>query len=118
VIGAAISVHQELGPGLLESDYKTCLQYELLDRGHRVERQMALPVYYRGQKMDVGFRIDLLVDDCVVVELKACDRVEKIHEAQLQTYLKLMGLNLGRIMNFNVLKLVDGIKRVVRDFPD
>ncbi|WP_088254944.1 GxxExxY protein [Fimbriiglobus ruber] len=118
VIGAAIAVHRELGPGLLESAYEACLEFELLSRGMTVERQKALPVVYRGMKVDCGFRIDLLVNDALLVEVKAIERFERVHEAQVQTYLRLMGLNLGLLMNFNVTRLVDGVKRVVRDFPD
>ncbi|WP_020474696.1 GxxExxY protein [Zavarzinella formosa] len=118
VIGAAIAVHRELGPGLMESAYETCLEYELQSRGFEVERQVAVPVVYRGVQMDCGFRIDLRVNGSVILELKAVQHLERIHEAQLQTYLKLTKLHLGLLMNFHVLKLVDGIKRIVRDFPD
>jgi GxxExxY protein len=118
IIGAGIAVHRELGPGLLESAYEACLEYELIESGLFVERQVALPVYYRSTKVEAGFRIDLFVEKTVIVELKAVERFERIHEAQLQTYLKLTRLNLGLLMNFNTLRLIDGIKRVVRDFPD
>jgi GxxExxY protein len=118
IIGAAIAVHRELGAGLLESAYEACLEFELRTRGFKVERQVVLPVKYRGLDIECGFRIDLRVDDAVIVELKAVERVEKIHEAQTQTYLKLTGLHLGLLINFNVLKLVDGVRRIVRDFPD
>ncbi len=118
VIGAAIAVHRELGPGLLESSYEACLEYELLDRGLRVERQKELPVRYRGVLVECGYRIDLLVNDLVILELKAVDRLEKIHEAQLHTYLRLTGLHLGLLLNFNVVRLVDGVKRIVRGLPD
>ena len=117
-IGAAIEVHRELGAGLLESAYEACLEFELLSRGFKVERQVALPVKYRGLEIECGFRIDLRVNDAVIVELKAVERLEKIHEAQTQTYLKLTGLHLGLQMNFNVLRLTDGLRRIVRDFPD
>ncbi|OWK41666.1 hypothetical protein FRUB_03744 [Fimbriiglobus ruber] len=103
---------------MLESAYEACLEFELLSRGMTVERQKALPVVYRGMKVDCGFRIDLLVNDALLVEVKAIERFERVHEAQVQTYLRLMGLNLGLLMNFNVTRLVDGVKRVVRDFPD
>ena len=118
VIGAAIAVHRELGPGLLESAYEACLEFELLDRGFKVDRQLALPVRYRGVLVECGFRIDLCINDLVILELKAVEKLDKIHEAQLHTYLRLTGLNLGLLMNFNVLRMVDGIKRIVRDFPD
>ena len=117
VIGAAIAVHRELGPGLLESAYQACLEFELLDRGYKVGHQLALPVIYRGHAVECGFRIDMLVNDRVILELKAVEKIDRIHEAQLQTYLKLTKLNLGLLMNFNVLRMVDGIKRIVRDFP-
>jgi GxxExxY protein len=117
IIGAAIAVHRELGPGLLESAYESCLEYELLDRGYQVERQKELPVVYRGIEVDCGFRLDLRVNGLVIVELKAVERLERIHEAQLLSYLKLTGLHLGLLMNFNVPRLADGIKRLVRDFP-
>src|SRR3954452_17114332 len=117
IIGAAIAVHRELGPGLLESTCEACLEYELRDRGFQIGRQCALPVRYRGVLVECGYRIDLLVNDLVILELKAVERLEKIHEAQLHTYLRLTGLNLGLLMNFNVLRMVDGIKRIVRDFP-
>jgi len=117
IIGAAIAVHRELGPGLLESAYEACLEYELLDRGYVVERQKALPVVYRGVNVDCGFRLDLLIESSVIIELKAVERLERVHEAQVISYLKLTGLHLGLLMNFNVTRLVDGIKRFVRDFP-
>jgi GxxExxY protein len=118
IISAAIAVHKELGAGLLESAYEACLEYELRERGFDVKRQLELPVNYRGVKVDAGFRIDLLVNGLVIVELKAVERLEKIHEAQTQTDLKLTGLHLGVLMNFNVLRLTDGLRRIVRDFPD
>lgn len=118
IIGAAIAVHRELGPGLLESAYEACLGYELRSRGYEVQRQLELPVNYRGVKVDAGFRIDLLVNGLVVVELKAVEKLERIHEAQLHTYLRLTGLHAGLLMNFNVVRLVDGLKRIVRDLPD
>jgi GxxExxY protein len=117
VIGASIAVHRDLGPGLLEAAYEACLEFELKDRGLAVERQVLLPVRYRGLQVDAGFRLDLLVNGAVVVELKSVERLERIHEAQVHTYLRLTGLNLGLLMNFNVTKLVDGVKRIVRDFP-
>jgi GxxExxY protein len=118
IIGSAIAVHRELGPGLLESTYESCLEYELRDRGFAIDRQRALPVRYRGVLVDCGYRVDLLVDELVILELKAVERLEKIHEAQLHTYLRLTGLNLGLLMNFNVIRMVDGIKRLVHCMPD
>lgn len=118
VIGAAIAVHRELGPGLLEAAYEACLEFELRDRGFTVERQKLLPVVYRGVHVACGFRIDLLVNGLLIVELKAVEHLARIHEAQVHTYLRLTGLHLGLLMNFNVLRLVDGIKRIVHCFPD
>ena len=118
IIGSAIAVHRELGPGLLESAYESCLEYELISRGLRVERQVALPVMYREVRVECGFRIDLRVNEKVIVELKSIDRFEKIHEAQVHTYLRLTGLHLGLLINFNVLKLVDGVKRIVHGYVD
>ncbi|MCJ7615999.1 MAG: GxxExxY protein, partial [Desulfobacterales bacterium] len=102
IIGAAMAVHRELGPGLLESTYEACLAYELVNRGLAVERQKELPVKYRGVKLDCGYRIDLLVEKKVIVELKAVERLEPIHIAQVLSYLKLSGCNVGLLINFNV----------------
>jgi GxxExxY protein len=113
VIVAAIEVHRELGPGLLESTYEECLAHEFHLRNVPFERQKVVPVAYKGLTLDCGFRVDLLVDGLVVVELKAVDRLAGIHEAQLLTYLKLTGCKLGLLMNFNVTLLRDGIKRLV-----
>lgn len=117
ILDAAIAVHRELGPGLLEAAYESCLEFELLERGLQVERQKELPVVYRGVRVDCGFRIDLLVNRIVIVELKAVERLISIHEAQVLTYLKLTQLHLALLINFNVTKLMDGFKRLVRDFP-
>jgi len=113
IIGAAITVHKELGPGLLESAYEACLVYELSQLGLAVERQKSLPVTYRSVKIDCGYRIDLLVENKVVVELKAVERLEKIHEAQLLSYLKLSGYSVGLLINFNEETLTRGLKRLV-----
>jgi GxxExxY protein len=113
IIGAAIGVHRELGPGLLESSYEACLAYELVTRGHRVERQKAVPLVYRGIDMGCGYRIDLLVDNCVIVELKAVARLEPIHTATVITYLKLSGCRLALLINFHTGLLRDGIRRIV-----
>jgi GxxExxY protein len=118
VIGAAIAVHRELGPGLLESAYEACLQFELLDRGLRVERQKEQPVIYRGIRVDCGYRLDLVVEDRIILELKAVEKLLPIHEAQLMSYLRLSGCHLGLLLNFNVRVLKDGMKRLVLDFPD
>jgi GxxExxY protein len=117
VIGSAIAVHKALGPGLLESAYEACLEFELIDRGLLVQRQYGLPLQYRSVKVDAGYKLDLLVEQAVIVELKSVEKLERIHEAQLLTYLKLSGLHLGLLMNFNTVKLMDGIKRVVHQFP-
>lgn len=113
VIKAAIKVHSALGPGLLESTYEACLAHELRIMGLRVERQVGLPVVYGGIKLDVGYRIDLLIEDLVIVELKSADAIAPIHEAQLLSYLKLSRKSLGLLINFNVTHLKDGIKRLV-----
>ena len=118
IIRAAIAVHRELGPGLLESAYEACLVYELMQHGLSVERQKSVPVTYRGVKIDCGYRIDLLVEDKVVVELKAVERLEPIHEAQLLSYLKLSGYQIGLLINFNVRMLKQGIKRLVNNFKE
>jgi len=113
IIGCAYTVHSELGPGLLESTYETCLEYELLERGLKVERQKSLPVIYKDVKLTAGYRIDLLVENKVIVEIKSCEAVAPIHEAQLLTYLKLANKKLGLLINFNVKDLKQGIMRRV-----
>ena len=118
IIGAAIDVHRALGPGLLESAYEVCLAFEVAQRGLKVEQQKPLPVVYRQVKLDCGYRLDLLVEDSVIVEIKAIDSLAPIHQAQLLSYLKLSGCRVGLLINFNVKVLKDGIRRVVNDFPD
>jgi GxxExxY protein len=119
IISAAIAVHHELGPGLLESPYEACLAFELMDRGLLVERQKSLPLTYRGQILDCGYRIDLLVERLVIVEVKAVERVERVHSAQVLSYLRLSGCKVGLLINFNVKWLAeDGIKRIVNGFPE
>jgi len=113
IIGAAYKVHTELGPGLLESAYEVCLEYELLKKGFKVERQKQLPVIYEDVKLDAGYRIDLLVEDTVIVELKAVEKIAPIHQAQIMTYLKLSERKLGLLMNFNVTDMKKGIKRII-----
>lgn len=112
IIGAAIEVHRELGPGLLESAYEECLAYELSLRGLTARRQVELPVIYKRVELDCGYRIDLIVEEAVVVELKAVEKLLPIHEAQILTYLKLSGMSVGLLLNFNVPVLRDGIKRI------
>ena len=111
IIGCAIEVHKSLGPGLLESAYEECLFFELQEAGLKVERQKALPVVYKDVKLEAGYRIDLLIEGKVVVELKSVEALNDVHTAQVLTYLKLSGCKLGLLMNFNVVKLVNGIKR-------
>jgi GxxExxY protein len=118
IIGAAIEVHRSLGPGLLESAYEACLALELRARGLKVEQQKPLPIVYKEVQLDCGYRIDLLVEDSVIVELKAIDQLLPIHQAQLLSYLKLSGLSVGLIINFNVRLLKDGVKRIANEFPD
>jgi GxxExxY protein len=115
VVDAAIKVHTALGPGLLESTYEACLVYELRKRGRKVFSQVELPVVYEDVRLDVGYRIDVLVDDCIIVELKAVDKILPIHEAQLLSYLKLSGHKVGLLINFNVTRLKQGIKRLVNN---
>src|SRR5215831_13986819 len=114
IIGASIDVHRELGPGLLENSYEACLCFALLALGLRVERQKALPVRYKSEVLDYGYRIDLLVEEAVIVEVKAIERFERVHVAQLISYLKFANLQVGLLLNFNVALLSrNGIKRVV-----
>jgi GxxExxY protein len=113
VIKAALKVHSVLGPGLLESAYEAALAHELRKIGFRVETQVGLPVVYDGMKLELGYRIDMLVNDLVIVELKSVEEISKIHVAQVISYLKLSNKKLGLIINFNVLHLKDGIKRLV-----
>jgi GxxExxY protein len=112
VTDAAFKIHHELGPGLLEGAYESCMVHELAKRGLRVERQVVLPVIYDGVKIDAGFRMDLLIEKSLIVELKSVETLLPIHEAQLLTYLKLSGLRLGLLVNFNVRLMVKGLKRI------
>lgn len=113
IIAAAMKVHSSLGPGLLESAYQACLAHELRNRGLGVAAQVPLPVVYEGEKLEVGYRIDLLVENRVVVKVKSVEAIHPIHEAQLLSYMRLSGLNVGLLINFNVLHLRDGIRRMV-----
>jgi len=113
IIGAAIEVHKKLGPGLLESVYEECICYELSLRGISFERQKPLPVVYKGKKLDCGYRLDIVVENAIILELKSCEKIEPIHRAQLLTYLKLSDLNLGLLLNFNTPVMRDGIVRIV-----
>ena len=118
IIGAAIEVHRALGPGLLESAYEECLAHEMGLRGLQFDRQMPLPVAYKGVNLDCGYRLDFLVQKAVVLELKAVDAIQAIHEAQLLTYLKLGAWTVGLLINFNVPVLKQGIKRIVMNYKE
>ena len=113
IIGAAIEVHRHLGPGLLESAYETCLAYELEQLGLAVERQKALPLVYKEIRLDQGYRIDLLVEQKVIVELKVVEQITPVHEAQVLSYLKFSGCQVGLLLNFNVRLLKNGIRRFI-----
>lgn len=117
IVDSAVKVHKALGPGLLESAYQHCLAFELCQRGRKVLTEVTLPLTYAGQKVDAGYRIDMLVDDLVIVENKTVDEFAPIHMAQLITYLKLRNLHLGFLLNWNVILMKDGIKRVARALP-
>ena len=113
IVDAAIQVHRTLGPGLLENVYELCLEHELKKRGLAVSRQVALPVVYGGIELEAGLRLDLLVEDCVIVELKACESLLPIHRAQVLTYLRLSGHRVGLLINFNAELIKQGIKRII-----
>jgi len=113
IIGAVYKVHTELGPGLLESTYEICLEYELLKQGLKVKRQKALPVVYGEIKLEEGYRIDLLIENSIILELKSVDEIAPIHKAQLMTYLKLSDKKLGLLLNFNVKDMKEGINRII-----
>ena len=116
IIDKAIKVHKQLGPGLLESVYKECLYYELMLAGLKVAKEKPLPVIYDEVKLEIGFRIDLLVEDKIVLELKAVEALNDVHMAQIITYLKLSDKQVGLLINFNVARLKEGIKRVVNNY--
>jgi GxxExxY protein len=118
IIGAAIKVHQTLGPGLLESAYEACLAYELEKAGLRVERQKAIPVVYESVHLECGFRADLLVQGAVIVELKAKEKLHPIDHAQILSHLRLLALRVGLLINFHVIVLKDGIKRIVNNYQE
>jgi GxxExxY protein len=113
IIRAALKVHTALGPGLLESAYQACLAFELREMGFRVETEVPLPVVYNGVKLDCGYRLDLVVEDLVIIELKSIDAIAPVHKAQMISYLKLSRKSLGLLINFNVTHLREGIKRFV-----
>lgn len=116
IIDAAIKVHSAMGPGLLESVYETCMAHELRSRSLHVETQVALPVQYEGIQLEAGYRVDLIVERLVIVELKSVEKLIPLYEAQLLSYLKLSNLQVGLLINFNVPRLKDGLKRVVNNF--
>jgi GxxExxY protein len=116
IIGAAIEVHKQLGPGLLESTYETCLAYELKQIGLNLQTQVALPVVYKEVKLNAGYRIDLLVENRIIIEIKSVEVLADIHTAQLLTYLKLKDLKLGLLINFNEVLLKKGLKRVLNGY--
>ena len=118
IIGAAIEVHKGLGPGLLESVYEECLCHELELRGLSFERQKPLIVKYKCKILECGYRLDLVVENEIILELKSCENIDPIHKAQLLTYLKLSGLHLGLILNFNVPVMRNGIVRIVNELPE
>ena len=118
IIGAAIEVHKALGPGLLESAYEECICHELSIGGLSLERQKPLAVRYKGINLDCSYRLDIVVEDKIILELEACEKVEPIHKAQLLTYLKLSGLHLGLVLNFNVPVMRVGIVRIVNELDE
>src|SRR4051794_33940942 len=118
IIGAALRVHTELGPGMLESAYQACLFFELIDQHLHVEREKRLPLIYRGRTLDCGYRLDLLIENTIIVEVKAIERLDAVHKAQLLSYLRQTKLKLGLLINFNTKWLQDSIKRVVNGFPE
>jgi GxxExxY protein len=120
IIGAALEVHRELGPGLLEQAYEACLAFELLNKGLTIERQKLLPLVYKGHPLDLGgYRLDLLVEGAVIVEVKAVEKLDPVHSAQLLSYLRFASCRVGLLFNFNVKWLTEhGLKRVVNGFPD
>ena len=118
IIGAAIEVHKVLGPGLLESAYEKCLCYELHRQGLAFHSQKPLPVVYKGQKLDCGYMMDVVVENAIILELKSCNQIDPIHKAQLLTYLKLSGLQLGLLLNFNVPVMRKGVVRIVNGLKE
>ena len=116
IIGAAIEVHRQLGPGLLESVYRKCLAFELRKRGHHVVEEQPIPVIYDGQKLECGFRADLFVDKLVIAELKAKSVIHPVDHAQVLSHLRLMNLPVGLLLNFHEVKLIDGLNRIVNDY--
>jgi len=118
IVDAAFKIHRKLGPGLLESAYEACMAHELTRRGFTVERQKTQPVYYEGMEIEVGYRLDILVNDSVIIELKAVEQLAPIHQAQIMTYLKLSDKTLGFLINFNVPLIKQGIRRIANQFNE
>ena len=118
VVDAAYQVHVALGPGLLESVYEQVLAHELRERGHRVEAQVPIAIAYKGVEFENAFRADLVVDDCLMLELKSLEQVNAVHKKQLMTYLKLTGMRLGLLLNFGAARMKDGITRLVNGLPE
>ena len=118
IIGAAIEVHKALGPGLLESAYEECMCHELSLRGLSFERQKPLPIVFKGKELDCSYRLDIVVENAIILELESCENIEPIHRAQLLTYLKLSTLHLGLLLNFNTAFMKDGIVRVVNELKE
>jgi len=117
IIGVAINIHRALGPGLLESAYEACMVYDLVKAGLKVEQQKPLPIVYQGVKLECGYRLDLMIENKVIVEIKSVEKLLPIHQAQLMSYLKLSDCKVGLLINFNVKVLKNGIKRIVNNFP-
>jgi GxxExxY protein len=118
IVNAAIKVHQALGPGLLESTYQQCLAYELREAGLHVDCEVPLPIRYKAVMIDAGYRVDMVVEDAIIIENKTVDQLAPIHHAQIITYLKLSNIHLGFLLNWNVRLMKHGIKRVVNDLPE
>ena len=118
IIGAAIEIHKALGPGLLESAYEKCLCHELKLRGLSFENQKPLPLVFKGEKLDCGYQLDIVVENTIILELKSCEKIEPIHKAQLLTYLKLSDLKLGLLLNFNMPVMRDGIVRIANNLKE
>lgn len=118
IIASAIEVHKIVGPGLLESAYEACLAFELRKLGYKIEQQKPLPLVYKDVQLDCGYRLDLVVEDAVIVEIKAIEQLAPIHKAQLISYLRISDMRVGLLINFHVRLLTNGVKRIVNDFPD
>jgi GxxExxY protein len=118
IVDAALKIHRTLGPGLFESVYEATLAFELERRGLKVVKQLALPVIYEGVRLELGFRVDLIIDDALIVEIKSVEALAPVHRKELETYLRLTGMRLGLLINFNVELIRDGIQRVVNRLPE